>query len=444
MKKHIVITFLSSILLCTGCVSREKPCLRIAVTSDAQAAASENHWGIVNTEKAFRFLARFNPDVLVMAGDLADRFYPQVFDLYMASYLRNFKNKLPVQVACAGNHDFWSGRDDDFDTIWHEFTTRLKISGENPCRQLVNGYDFISLSHKSIGEIPADLLAKLKIKLDEAVSRDKNKPIFLITHYPPRDTMYCSGENCGQKNLRELLNNYPQVISLSGHTHIPLDWEQAFWQDEFTALTTSTLSYGCIGGKFFNTAGGSILPFAREVQQALIIDIFKDEVKIHRYNVHDRREIKPDSVWKVEIPYNRENALRKRIKMYSNAVAPQFPEDAKPVIRHDFGFVYLLFPAATHPKMVLSYVVKIQEKCSDGSWKTLNESEYAADFYRYEKHRTSEVSVKLPENIFTVGRKLKFEVFPVEDFEKRGKPLTLEFTSPWKLTRSAKQAYPVE
>ena len=73
MKKHIVITFLSSILLCTGCVSREKPYLRIAVTSDAQAAASENHWGIVNTEKAFRFLARFNPDVLVMAGDLADR-----------------------------------------------------------------------------------------------------------------------------------------------------------------------------------------------------------------------------------------------------------------------------------------------------------------------------------------------------------------------------------
>jgi hypothetical protein len=74
----------------------------------------------------------------------------------------------------------------------------------------------------------------------------------------------------------------------------------------------------------------------------------------------------------------------------------------------------------------------------------LKEVEYAADFYRYEAHRTTEVSLKVPENIFLKGRQLKIEVFPLDDFDKRGKPLTLEFTSPWNITRSSKQAYPVE
>lgn len=431
-------------LVCAGCVCKETPNLRIAVTSDAQAAVSENHWGMINTEKAFRFLAPFEPDVLVMAGDLADRFFPEVYDLYMASYYRNFKGKLPVQVACGGNHDFWSGNEDDFDLLWKEFYTRMKISGENPCRQVIGGYDFISLSQKKVSECPEYLLAKLKVQLDEAVARDSSKPIFLITHYPPWDTMACSTGYSGQKKIRELLNKYPQVISLSGHTHVPLDWERSFWQGEFTALTTATLSYGCISQKFINVAGGSILPYAREVQQALVIDVFDDRVEIHRYNVHDKKEIKPNCLWVVDVPYNKESAAKKAAKRQADSAAPKFPADAKLVVRHDFGFVYLLFPAAKHPDMVLGYAVKMWEKLPDGSCKLLDEVEYAADFYRYEAHRTTEVSLKVPENIFLKGRKLKIEVFPLNDFDKRGKPLTLEFTSPWNITRSSKQAYPVE
>ena len=414
------------------------------MTGDAQAAVSENHWGISNTEKAFRFLAPFKPDVLVMSGDLADRFFPEVYDLYMASYYRNFKGKLPVQVAVGGNHDFWIGKEGEFDKMWTTIADGLKISRENPCRQVVGGYDFISLSQEKIGECPPELFEKLKIKLDEAVARDGRKPIFLVTHYPPWQTMNASSGRSGQKNIRELLNNYPQVISLSGHSHVPLNWERAFWQGEFTAMTTATLSYGCVSGNFFNVAGGCILPFAREVQQAMVIDVFDDRVEIHRYNVHDKKEIKPDYLWVVDVPYNREAAKKAAAKRYADAVAPEFPADAKLLIRHDFGFAYLLFPAARHPQMVFGYTLKIQEKKADGSYALLKEVEYIADFYRYEAHRAREVSLKLPENIFMPGRQLKFEVFPVEDFGKQGKPLTLEFTSPWKLTKSAKQAYPVE
>ena len=225
----------------------------------------------------------------------------------------------------------------------------LKISRENPCRQVVGGYDFISLTQEKIGECPPELFEKLNIKLDEAVARDGRKPIFLVTHYPPWQTMNASSGRSGQKNIRELLNNYPQVISLSGHSHVPLNWERAFWQGEFTAMTTATLSYGCVSGNFFNVAGGCILPFAREVQQARVIDIFDDRVEIHRYNVHDKKEIKPDYLWVVDVPYDREAAKKAAAKRYADAVAPEFPADAKLLIRHDFGFAYLLFPAALSP-----------------------------------------------------------------------------------------------
>ncbi|MBE6365516.1 MAG: hypothetical protein E7053_07165 [Lentisphaerae bacterium] len=444
MKK--VMLMLATAVLC-GCACVEKPLLRIAVTSDAQAVDIADHWGIVNTEKAFEFLSQFRPDVVVMAGDLADRSgHPGVYRRYWELMQQYFPYGAH-QVSCAGNHEFWSGREDDYEEIWHEFTDGLQISRENPCRQTIGGYDFITFTEERRSEYSPEMIAKLKAKLDEAVARDANKPIFLVTHYPPTGTMLGSEGGNGRVALRNLLNGYPQVISLSGHTHRPLECETSIWQGEFTALTTATLSYGCIGGgeRFFNVTGGTILPYAREVQQALLIDIFADRVEIHRYNVHDRREINPDELWVVDVPYDPATA-RLTMARAESAVAPQFAAGSRLKIRHDFGFAYLLFPPAEHDRMVFSYIMRASVKQADGSWLVVKEAEYVADFYRYLVHRTQEVSIKLPENTFQPEKVMRFEVFPVEEFGKRGEPISLEMVVPrtWNLRRSAKQAYPQE
>jgi len=450
MKK--IILFFAITLFCAGCVSRvDQLRLRVAITGDAQAVDSVDHWGIVNTAKAFSFLAPFEPDVLVMSGDLADRGDPAVFDRYMELYVRYFKNKLPVQAACAGNHDFAHPEERDRNKLWQNFADGLMISRDKPGHQVIGGYDFITVSEglrdDKIGDYTPEMIAKLKEKLDKAVARDNKKPIFVITHYPPTFTMIGSECGNGKEALRKLLNNYPQVISISGHSHRPLQWDKSFWQGEFTAFTTSTLSYGCIGGGYFvNVAGGSILPFAREVQEALLMDIYDNRVVIRRFNVHDRREIDPADPWMVDVPYNRNKAEKALQNKIATEKAPEFPEKARLLIRHDFGFAYLLFVPAYHDDMVLSYFMRASVKKSDGSWEVVKEADYVSDFYRYEKHRTSEVAIKIPENTMCPRQLMRFEVFPVSGYGKRGKPLTLEMTIPptWKLKKSTKPIYPVE
>ncbi|MBR7131851.1 MAG: metallophosphoesterase [Lentisphaeria bacterium] len=440
--------FFAAVLLLAGCAVKETPLLKIAVISDSQAVAERNHWGMVNTDKALKFLSSFEPDALIIAGDLADRTDPKIYDIYMDVFRENFPDTPPVQVACAGNHEFWSRPPISNEIIWNDFADGLKISRDNPSRQTVGGYDFITFteenSKKYHTEYSDKMIGKLKKVLDQAVARDNKKPIFLVTHYPPKNTVARSMR--GRVKLRNLLNNYPQVISLSGHTHYPIDSEKAIWQGEFTALTTSTLSYGCIGGKYRNVTNGSILPYAREVQQAMMMNIFSDRVEIRRYHIGDNnREIKPDKVWKVAIPYDPAKALYTDDRA-KHTLPPQFPENAQMSLRHDFGFAYLLFTPARHDDLVFSYFMRALVKNDDGQWETVKEAEYISDFYRYQRHQTTEFSIKIPEKTLVPGKLMRFEVYAEETFGKRSKPLAIEFQTPnhWNFTKQTKQLYPQE
>ena len=102
-----------------------------------------------------------------------------------------------------------------------------------------------------------------------------------------------------------------------------------------------------------------IVPFGREVLNCMMIEIYPDHYDIHRYNVEDRREIKPDKLWQVPIPYKPENAKYTSERKNSRK-APEFPPDARAVIRYDFGYLYLIFDPAQHEDFTHFYNVKIQ------------------------------------------------------------------------------------
>jgi hypothetical protein len=74
-------------------------------------------------------------------------------------------------------------------------------------------------------------------QIELAINEDPKKPVFVTTHFPPRDTMYLSDE-VGVKLTRILFDQYEQVISFSGHTHAALTDERSIWQDTFTAIQT--------------------------------------------------------------------------------------------------------------------------------------------------------------------------------------------------------------
>lgn len=406
--------------------------LKVAVISDSQAYPTLADWGMTNLDKALSFLAPMQPDVLLMAGDLADATIYEVFDVYR-SLLEKYFDPMPVHVGCAGNHDFWTPKDVERNTglIYQEMCRRIGQKHADPLHETVGGYDFIALSDKAL-YIDDDLYSDEKIALLEqeickSLARDPEKPVFVVTHFHPADTVTGSYGKSGSKKLRELFNKYPQVVSISGHTHCPLDDERCIWQGEFTTINTSSLAYACSEDICYNMCS-VIVPFGREVLNCMMIEIYPDHYDIHRYNVEDRREIKPDKLWQVPIPYKPENAKYTSERKNSRK-APEFPPDARAVIRYDFGYLYLIFDPAQHEDFTHFYNVKIFEKVQ-GNWTLKIQERYLADFYRLKNFTGSYQVYKLPAENMTPGEEYRIEIYPEETFGNIGSPLILERSIP--------------
>jgi hypothetical protein len=231
----------------------------------------------------------------------------------------------------------------------------------------------------------------------------------------------------GRPELRELFDRYKQVVSISGHTHYPLEDERCIWQGNFTAFTTDTLAYCCMSDGFYNACGKVIMPFAREGVQVMFMEIYDDHFDIHRYNVEDQREIKPDAVWSVAIPYDPEQAVYTDARK-NQRPAPQFPAEAQAAFRYDFGYLYLLFDPAEHPDFVHWYTVKVFE-CGEEE-KLVSEEKFASAFYRLERYQGERVVLRLPSEVIKPASHCRFEIYPVESFGNAGNPLIIEADIP--------------
>ena len=399
------------------------PLLRVGIVSDIQALPFPGDWGMHNLDRAFFMLAPKRLDVLVMAGDLADGAAPEVFAAWRELAAERFGSPGPALVACAGNHDYWvSGRFEDRDhrKLYEIFCRGIGQSPEDPFHTAVKGYHFIALSEDvNEGQYSPAAVAALEAEICKAVAAAPDKPVFVITHYPPFDTVCGSHCKSAQRQLGEMLKKYPQAVSFSGHTHYPLEDDRGLWQGEYTAVTTSTLAYACMEERPYNSCN-SIVPFAREATQMLYMEVFADRLVIRRYNVTDRREIKPDRPWTVELPHDPARAAR--IDRSAGRKAPEFPAGAELLVRYDYGFSYLIFDAAEHDDMVQFYRLKIVDAVSG---ETVFDRRYVSDFYRLERNRDPRQVIRLPGEALKPGHEYRYELYPVETFGKEGAPLCL-------------------
>ncbi len=417
-------------ILCGCAAIDEKPLLRVGIVSDNQAYPYPNDWGTDNMSRALDMLAEKNIDTLLMVGDFADCGDPAVFDTHWRMIEEKFRGAMPEVVACAGNHDFWAGDIEtrDHQKLYEAFCDGFKQSHANPYHAVIKGYHFIALSEDirfDRDDFSPAMIAALEKEIIAAVADAPDKPVFVLTHYPPENTMSGSHGASGQKGLAAMFKKYPQVVSFSGHTHYPLEDERSIWQKEYTALSTSTLAYGCMEERPHNSCNG-ILPFAREVTQMMYMEIFSDRLVIRRYNVTDRREIKPERPWIVPLPFDPATAPYTSARAKSRT-APEFPERAKVLFRYDFGFFYIIFDVAKHDDFVHFYRVKITDTASG---EVVFDKRYVSDFYRLERNRADRMFYRLPGELLTPGKTYRYEIYPEESFGKEGKPLTVEALIP--------------
>ena len=181
-------------------------------------------------------------DAFLVVGDLTNDGTKDEFDRFAAAVNGSLREGTRFLGVVAKNHDGYK---------MSRKNMRAYYTGVTGCEpdfnEVIGGYHFIGLSASSIDATHYDRgqLIWLKKQLDEAVAEDPDRPIFFMHHEPVRNTVYGSSfyDGWGITRFTSLLQQYPQVVDMAGHSHYPLNDPRSIWQGVFTAINTGAIKY---------------------------------------------------------------------------------------------------------------------------------------------------------------------------------------------------------
>jgi Icc protein len=238
----------SKILLAAG--AEERSGLTFSVLADIHTDTDKLKSAIVD-------LYFLNPetDAMVLNGDVVDE---GVYEQYSSvkEVLDDSGSLLPgTLIQNIGNHEYFNyvkGRNTIADAISYRnlyflFTGNLNLYHH----QWINGYHFISLGSESAnlkGSNPpssADLSKKqlewLRGELEE--NRKPGKPVFVFLHQHLKSGVKGWKGVIQDKELTEILSEYPEVILFTSHTHVPLAEESVIQTSPFTIVNTGAVDF---------------------------------------------------------------------------------------------------------------------------------------------------------------------------------------------------------
>ncbi|MDO4582719.1 MAG: LamG-like jellyroll fold domain-containing protein [Planctomycetia bacterium] len=256
--------------------------LRCAIMSDVHFNVNPDCVQKQRLEKVMRYLSTYAKDsahphfdAVMVVGDMSDHGYAKELIPFRDTLLGNLP-KGAQALLCMGNHEFWGGEEHEKvgggRKNWETIFSRPANT-----HTVIHGYHFIGVSPEKGSCAAGDYLYALdwlRKQLDIAVQDDPKKPIFVFQHYHIRGTVYGGFEKdwAGVPDLRPLLEEYPQVVDFSGHSHYPANDPRSIWQGNFTALGTATLSYFAMEGGIFNRFPAGY----QNAAQVYFMEVFRD------------------------------------------------------------------------------------------------------------------------------------------------------------------------
>ena len=342
------------------------PVIRFVACSDShlKSAAGKGSYRLEKTAKLAYAIAKAddeynNLDAFLINGDITndgniDQFAG--FKVVADKYIKSETELLPI---IANNHDF---RNMKKQTV--AYFSQL-MGKDTDYHKVVNGYHFIGISTSDVEGVnyTEEQRVWLKVQLDEAVKDDPNKPIFVSQHEHVRNTVYGSSDfdGWGIDDFSDILEQYPQVVDFSGHSHYPLNDPRSVWQGSFTAIGTGALAYMELTvedqRKVHPTGNGLEAQF-------WIVELDKDSNM--RLRGIDLIEEKVLCEYILANPANPDNREYTPEKQTARSTAPVFDEDAKLKVTKLARNISVKFDAAksTNAEPVFLYKVKVTN--SDG------------------------------------------------------------------------------
>lgn len=406
-----------------------EPLLKIAALGDIQGYPYPEDAGMRNLERALDALAPLRPDAVACVGDINDTGND-------ADAVRYFKERCDVRlgsiphVACLGNHELGFVRPElraarTADAIRRDFNAVFGYGADERCIcRTIRGFGFAALHLSKEAGYADDEIAELERAITAAETDDPGKPVFVVTHYHPKDTVNDSRNEgkCGA--LRRLFDRHPRVVSISGHTHNPLRDPRSIWQGEFTAIDVSTLCYGSINLQ--PPAANQIsclLPYGHEAVGAVLIEVFANRIVFRRFALADNGGFVEEAPWTIPWPHNPAGAPFRFERRAAAESAPQFPPDPELTLWYDYGFVYLMFAAAEPSDGVSGYRIELE----DGSGHATSHF-HISDYYRAPGRRAGRVVFRAPPDALVAGMRYRCRITPVGFFGAEGTPLDWRFT----------------
>jgi hypothetical protein len=181
-------------------------------------------------------------DAVLIAGDLTDDGRKDQFNAFTAALNSELREGTRFLGVTAKSHDGGTMRRGEV----HAYYTAL--TGNSPdFHTVIGGYHFIGLSASEDDSVHYDAgqIAWLRAQLEAAVAEDPQKPVFVMHHEHVRNTVYGSSdfEGWGETYFTDVLNDFPQAVDFSGHSHYPLNDPRSLWQGAFTAVGTGAIYY---------------------------------------------------------------------------------------------------------------------------------------------------------------------------------------------------------
>lgn len=254
------------------------PLLSFQVITDTHLTTSPTHAYNVNFERALQDICSQAPASLgiMHIGDVTDHGYSEEYKEMLRIY-QKYREYLPPIHFTLGNHDVGLG---DFTTCLNQFLSYTNTPAEYH-DHWIEGFHFIFLGTEEGLEIFCTLSDKQLSWLEEKLSEQASEqPIFVFLHQPLVNTVAGSSDSQNwygvteDKQLREILRKYPQVILFTGHTH---------WEME----SKHTLHYDPTqpeGPMMLNAASTAYLWNDQDEpimgSQGYYVEVYPDEVKI--------------------------------------------------------------------------------------------------------------------------------------------------------------------
>ena len=356
--------------ICPAWADAREPILRFGAASDIHLRVrtpifpyykgSEDNY--VYFEKALRWFDRMKADVVVVAGDVADRGLIAEWEQFADTWNRVFPGcraadgRHVERIVITGNHDIGQ-----WPTLWKKVSEadqkKLRFDHPDNLRRTWNRlmgeeWELVSLRRvKGIPFVGAQYMALHPpveaFFRDHADAFDPAQPLFFVQHAHPAGT--CFGDS--KKGFWDFdmkgqtvraLSRLPQSVALSGHSHNSVVDGRSVWQGAFTSVNCGCtwgagLAYygrdnalAPFFGEYKNQRMDSLVPLENAGRCCLAFDVYADHLTVHRWCVQTDEPLGED--WVIPLPARAGGPFdfaRVATEHVAKGTLPRFAKDAK-------------------------------------------------------------------------------------------------------------------